>query len=75
MKKYMSFKVWILVAAIVLALFTIAPNPWATGLQVKTVDTASDAAQNGLAVGDILYSINDIEVFTEEDVFNILESL
>ena len=72
MKKYMSTRVWVVLIVLVLALFAIAPNPWASGVQVKSVDPASDVAQNGLAVGDIIVSISDEEMSTEQDVVDAL---
>jgi preprotein translocase subunit SecD len=71
----MTTRVWILLIVLVLALIAIAPNPWAEGIVVSNLDVTGDAADAGLGVGDILYSINEYEVSNVADVEDALELL
>lgn len=57
-KKLFSMRVWILIAAVFLSLLAINPNPWATGVQIKTVGSGSLEAEQGISTGQILKSIN-----------------
>ena len=75
MKKFMSFRIWILIIALILGLIILAPNPWADGIEVVSVDANSDAVSNGLNIGDILLSINDYEINNVGDVDIALVSL
>ena len=75
MKKFMTWKVWLLVIALILAVIILAPNPWADGIEVVSVDANSDAVGNGLNVGDILISINDYQINDVGDVDTALASL
>ncbi|MBS3170600.1 hypothetical protein J4223_02370 [Candidatus Woesearchaeota archaeon] len=75
MKKFMSFRIWILIIALILGLIILAPNPWADGIEVVSVDANSDAVSNGLNIGDILLSINDYEINNVGDVDIALASL
>ena len=74
MKKFLTVRVWVLLIAILLGVIAIAPNPYAAGIEIASIDGASDAAQNGLAVGQILYEINEQELTSLQDVADILES-
>ena len=69
MNKFLTLRVWILLIALVLAVIAISPNPWAEGIEIVSIDPSSDAAQNGLSVGQILVSIGDQEIKSLQDVF------
>ena len=75
MKKYLTLRVWILLFALAFALIAISPNPWASGIVVDSVNTNSDVAENGLSQGDLLSSINGIDIVSIEDVEEILAAL
>ncbi|MDP3918962.1 MAG: PDZ domain-containing protein, partial [Nanoarchaeota archaeon] len=75
MKKYMTTRVWILLIALVLALIAISPNPWASGIEVVSVDSGSDADLAGLGSGDILLSINGNDISSVQDVLNDLTEM
>ncbi len=75
MKKYMTWKVWILIIALVFGMIALAPNPWADGVEVVSVDANSAAVSNGLNIGDILLSINEYEINELGDVDVALENL
>ena len=74
-KKFFTVRVWILIAAIILALIAIGPNPWASGIEISTIDSTSDAAVAGLESGLVLYSINDEEMTSAKDVIDALEKI
>jgi preprotein translocase subunit SecD len=44
----LGLRVWILIAALILAVIAIAPMPWAEGVVITSVDTGSPAAQAGV---------------------------
>lgn len=75
MKKYFTFRVWILLFALLLGLLALSPNPWATGVEIASIDPSSDAARYGLAAGQKILSINGEEVATEHDVLQALALL
>jgi len=75
MKKYLTLRVWILIIAIILGFIALSPNPWASGIVVKTLDVDSDAAQYGLVVGQTLLRINGQNIETVQDVQLALDSL
>ena len=56
-KKYLTFRVWILIIALVLSFIAIRPDPYAEGIAVATVAPESMEAQNGIAPGDIILSV------------------
>lgn len=75
MKKFMSTRVWILIIALILGLIALAPNPWAHGIEIATIDSTSDAAQHGLKAGMILEKINDVSINSVSDLPLALKSL
>src|SRR3989338_118 len=74
MKQYFTFRVWLLLLALVLGFIVLAQNPWATGVSIVHVDSTSDAAKYGLAADQKILSINDVDIATEEDVLAALEA-
>ncbi len=75
MKQYFTWKVWILLIALVLGFLVLAPNPWASGVEIVSIDVSSDASQFGLASGQKIISINGQEVYTEHEVIQALALL
>lgn len=75
MKKYFTFRVWLLLIALVLAFIAISPNPWAEGIAIKSVDARSDAAQHTISEGQRLYKVNDYAITSEQDFADALHSL
>jgi len=73
--KIMTLRVWILAIAVVLSLFAINPSPGAHGVQIKTLEPGSIAAQQGVGVGQIIKSINGQDVSTVADFQTITKSL
>lgn len=57
-KMFNSWKVWLLVIALALAIVAISPNPWASGVEILNVDSNSTAEVNGLRAGFTIHAIN-----------------
>lgn len=64
MKQFLTWRVWVLIAAVFIGLIALAPNPWAQGIEIQSVDPASDAVRYGLTTGLKVYAINGQEVTT-----------
>ncbi|HLD02803.1 MAG TPA: PDZ domain-containing protein [Candidatus Nanoarchaeia archaeon] len=60
--KYLTMKVWVLIIALVFALLAINPRPWATGIEVKSVEDGSFEQQQGIKVGSKLLTINGEDI-------------
>lgn len=75
MKQYFTWRVWALLIALLLGFLVLAPNPWASGVEIVSLDASSDAAQLGLAIGQEILSINGQEVRSEHDVIQALALL
>jgi len=73
-KKYFTVRVLILIAAIILALVAISPNPWASGIEISSVESGSDLAYNGMASGQKLFSINGESIESISEVYEILDT-
>jgi preprotein translocase subunit SecD len=67
LKKYFTFRVWILIVALIFAGIAISPNPYAEGLEVSNV-VSTDLSNAGLAAGMAVYSIGDDAVTNVADV-------
>lgn len=72
-KKLFSTRVWIMLIAVVLSLLAINPNPWATGIQIKSVAPGSLEAEQGIRAGEILTSINGEEINTLSDFARVMK--
>lgn len=59
MLKKLPIRVWILIAILFFSLLAIRPTPYASGVQIKNIEPGSDAALAGLAVGQIVKSVNE----------------
>src|SRR3989344_7716556 len=69
-KLKISWKVWLLIIALVLSLISILGMPPAIlekGVIVKSIDDNSSAYQNGLRQGDIITSLNNVNINSMED--------
>lgn len=69
-----SFRIWILIIALVLSILAIQPS-FKTGLQIKSVDKNSPAFEEGLRSGEVLVSINEEKIATLEEYGNVIGSL
>ena len=64
MRKVMTWRVWVLVAAWVFSLLAISPSPWASGVEVRSVAPGSAAHDAGLSAGEIIEAVNREPVAT-----------
>lgn len=62
-----------MLAAVFLSLLAINPNPWATGVQIKTVGSGSLEAEQGIGTGEILKSINGEPINVLSDFVQIMK--
>ncbi len=62
MKKLLKARVWVLIIALVIAIFAISPNPWAEGVEIKAVRDGSQEALVGVNEGEMVVSVNDVAV-------------
>ncbi len=70
-KKIFGWRVILLIIVLLLALVAINPNPWAKGIEIKSVDEISQ--DNGLEKGFLINSLNDIEITTINEFEEILK--
>lgn len=74
-KKLISMRVWILLIAIIFSVLAINPNPWAAGIQIKTVGQGSLEAEQGIKSGEILKEINGQKIEKLSDFAEVMKSL
>lgn len=72
--KKLSFRVWVLIIALLLALLMISPS-LKSGVLIKNVDQDSKAFESGLRNGMVLKEINSQEVSTLDDYYEISNNL
>lgn len=72
-KKIFTLRVSVLVVFLLLMLVAINPNPFAAGLEVKTV--RGEAATNGLKIGDVIESINGEAIETIEEFNEVISNV
>jgi len=70
----LSFRVWILIIALLLSLLAIKPS-FETGVLINSVDKDSPAFEQGLRQGQIIKYINNEKITSREDFTRIMESL
>ena len=75
MAKLLSFRVWILIFAVIFAILAINPSPWAEGIQVKSVGDGSPLAEAGLKNGELIQSVNRQEITSLAEYKEIMESI
>lgn len=66
-KKIMTVRVWILLIAMIITALAINYNPWAEGVEIKTVSPNSLTAQQGIQAGQKIISVNGQEIKTTQD--------
>jgi len=75
MAKIFTIRVWILFIVVLLSVMAINPNPWATGIQIKTVGHGSMEAEQGIKSGEILQSINGQSIDSLSTFTSIIKDL
>lgn len=74
MIKKLPIRIWILIIVIILSLIAIKPNPFATGLQIRSIETG-DFTDQGLSAGQKILRINDIAIQTREDFYREVQKI
>ena len=74
-KKLFSMRVWILLIAVALSLLAINPNPWAKGVEIKSVGQGSLEIEQGIKSGEILKEINGQKIESLSDFAKIMKGL
>jgi len=75
LKKYLTFRVYIVLIVIFLMLIAISPRPWSKGVEIKSVDSSSIEFKQGIRAGEILKTINGNEIKTVIDYNNVIKNL
>ena len=75
MKNIFTWRVWILLLFIVLAIIAINPTPNAEGIEVKSVPSGSEISEQGLSQGEILLTINENTINTIDDYNDAIAEL
>ena len=75
MKNIFTWRVWILLLFIVLAIIAINPTPIAEGIEVKSVPSGSEISEQGLSQGEILLTINENAINTIDDYNDAIAEL
>ncbi|MDD5177833.1 MAG: PDZ domain-containing protein [Candidatus Nanoarchaeia archaeon] len=65
--KNLGIRIWILIFCLLIAALAIAPNPWANGIEVKSVIPGTIYSEQGLAEGDKILEINGQGISTLAD--------
>jgi preprotein translocase subunit SecD len=71
----LTFKIWLLIAILLLSVLSIGPNFFAKGALVTSVDRQSTIFQEGLRAGDIVKSVNGNTINNAEDYGKIVSKL
>ncbi len=66
MSKKLPIRIWILVVVVILSIVAIKPNPFAAGLQIRSIEQG-EYTENGLASGHKLLRINDVAISNIND--------
>ena len=74
-KKIMTIRMWILVISLVLAVIAISPNPWASGVVVKSVTESSQLSTLGIKSGEKILAVNGEQISAITDYQNALGKL
>ena len=74
MKFRMTFRLWVLVIALLVALLAISPS-FDKGVQVQSVEIGSEIYDAGLRTGEKIVSINGQEIETVEDYGRIVSEV
>lgn len=69
----LGFRTWILIIVLIMSLMAIRPN-FESGVLVKSVERNSSLFNEGLRQGDIIKSINDIEIKDLNQYREVIES-
>ncbi len=62
MAKWLSVRVWILIAFLFLSLVAIDPSPNAAGVEISHIDQSSPLVAEGLSLGEKILEINKVKI-------------
>ncbi|MDD5254003.1 MAG: PDZ domain-containing protein [Candidatus Nanoarchaeia archaeon] len=71
----LNVRIWILIFAIIIAILAIAPRPWATGIEIKSVVPGTTYSEQGLETGEKILAINGQEISTLTEYNNAVKYL
>lgn len=71
----LSWRIWLLIIVLILSVISISPNPFKSGVLIKSVAANSTESKIGMGSGEIILSINGKEVKNLEDYSDIISSI
>jgi preprotein translocase subunit SecD len=69
-----GIRIWILIIALLLSLLAIKPS-FSDGVYVESVDPNTPISEEGLRAGEVITSVNGIEIHTKEDFAYVVDGL
>lgn len=81
---FKNVRIVILIIALVLALVSLYPNPWAEGVVIKSVARNSSAAEAGFVSPkptaapmsrEVIHAMNNVPIVSEQDYFEFVDGL
>lgn len=69
-----SFRIWILIIAIILSLLAIKPS-FETGVVIKSIEKNSTISNEGLQVGEIIKEVNGNKIKNKDDYSSVLNPI
>lgn len=72
---FSSWKIWLVIIALLLSWAAISPNPWASGVKIISIDSNSSASANDVPVGAVINSVNGIDVRDINDYSDSLSNV
>ncbi|MBI4447494.1 hypothetical protein HY643_00795 [Candidatus Woesearchaeota archaeon] len=73
LRRILTLRVWLVLIAVLLSLIAINPSPSAQGVQIKSVEKGSIEIDSGLAVGQIIKTVNDKQINTLQDYYESIK--
>ncbi len=74
-KKYLTIRVIILLAFLLLSILAISPNPFANGIVVKSIEKNSEIFNEGVRANDQILMVNGKEINSMDDYNKILDGV
>ncbi|MDD5331529.1 MAG: PDZ domain-containing protein [Candidatus Nanoarchaeia archaeon] len=65
--KNLGVRIWILIFCLIICILAIAPKPWATGVEIKSVIPGTIYSEQNLAEGEKILAINGVDISTLEE--------
>ena len=74
-KKYLTIRVIILIAVLLLSVLAISPNPFAKGIVVKSIEKNSEIFNEGIRANDQILTVNGKEITSIDDYNKIIDDV